>query len=400
MQTSTEINFDYEALQIFKGADDFSAIRTALSTSRRISLAPGEMLIEANKVNQFLYILLSGQLELRLTLDANEPLTIISPGESVGEMSIVDGNKTSAYVISVGDSELLAIHEDDFWRHLAHLPSVMRNLTRLVVQRLRKSSEKIIQNLEQQLKFEQLKKELAAARNIQMASLPHQFPLLPEHKQVEVYAHLLPAKEVGGDLFDAYSINDNFVMVAVGDVAGKGMPAALFMMRTLALLRAQTRSKDTFEELLPTLNRLLCEDNETDMFVTLTVAILSVEDGTLLLLNGGHPPPFLSRQGGTFHVASGAKGALLGISPDAIYHGIRLHLEPGDRILLYSDGVIEAENHAGEMFGLERTQNALDSYPCDGSMNCLVDALTNAVFDFSGEADQSDDITILALKYV
>jgi sigma-B regulation protein RsbU (phosphoserine phosphatase) len=400
MQTIPHTEYDYNRLHIFEGVNDSSQIKSALSASRRIRLADGELLIEANTVNHFLYILLAGQLDVRLTLDTNEPVKTILPGELAGEMSIIDGHNTSAYVISSGDSELLALHEDDFWRDLAPLPYVMRNLTRLVVHRLRTSSEQIIRNLEQQLKFEQLKQELAAAREIQMGSLPHQVPLLPEHQQVEVFAHLLPAKEVGGDLYDAYAISDNHIMVAVGDVVGKGMPAALFMMRTLALLRAQARSKEPLEQLLPALNRLLCEDNETGMFVTLSVAILSVDAGSVLLLNGGHPAPLISRQGGSFQTASGAKGALLGISPDARYKGISLVLEPGDRMLLYSDGVIEAENSAAELFAIERTLDALNQCPPDTPSEGLVAALTRAVVAFSGEADQSDDITILALRYM
>lgn len=400
MQTIPDTEFDYKSLYIFQGAGDSSQIKAALSTGTRIRLASGELLIEANRENHFLYILLTGQLEVRLTLDANETVKIIYPGELVGEMSIIDGHKTSAYVLSAGDSELLALHEDDFWRDLATLPCVMRNLTRLVVHRLRTSSEQIIRNLEQQLKFEQLKQELAAAREIQMGSLPRQIPLLPEHAQVEVYAHLLPAKEVGGDLYDAYAISDKHIMVAVGDVVGKGMPAALFMMRTLALLRAQARSKEPLGQLLPTLNHLLCEDNETGMFVTLGVAILSVDDGNVLWLNGGHPAPLISRQGGAFQAATGAKGALLGISPDARYKGISLVLEPGDRMLLYSDGVIEAENSAAELFAIERTLDALNQCPPDTPSEGLVAALTRAVVAFSGEADQSDDITILALRYM
>jgi sigma-B regulation protein RsbU (phosphoserine phosphatase) len=391
---------DFSKLHIFAGVSDFLRIITVLATSKFLNLSDGEVLLEAGTENHFLYFLLAGKLVVRLTMDANEPAKYICPGESVGDMSIIDGNKTSAHVYSEGNSELFAVHEDDFWQHLAPHPAIMRNFTRLIVQRLRSNGEQLVRNLEQQLKFEQMKKELAAARVIQMGSLPHQFPLLPDHNQFDVHAHLLPAKEVGGDLFDTFAINDGHIMVAVGDVAGKGMPAALFMMRTLALLRAQVRSKETPEQLFPKLNRLLCEHNDSDMFVTLNVAIVSAYDGNVLVLNGGHPSPLLSRQEGAFQAVSGAKGALMGISPEATYQGVRLVMEPGDRMIFYSDGVIEAENSAGEFFTVERAYASLDCYPCGGSMKGLVDTLFEAVKTFSGDAEQSDDITILALRYL
>jgi sigma-B regulation protein RsbU (phosphoserine phosphatase) len=392
--------YDFRRLHIFTGVSEFSRIIAVLTTSKLLDLSDGEMLIEAGTENHFLYFLLEGKLVVRLTMDSNESGKYICPGESVGEMSIVDGNKTSAHVFSEGNSVVLVLHEDDFWCHFAPHPVIMRNFTRLIVQRLRASSEQLIRNLEQQLKFELLKKELAAARNIQMGSLPHQFPLLAEHEKIEVHAHLLPAKEVGGDLFDAFAIHDGQIMVAVGDVAGKGMPAALFMMRTLALLRAQVRSKEKLEQLFPTLNRLLCEHNDADMFVTLNVAIVSVYDGNFQIFNGGHPLPLLSRQGGAFQAVSGAKGALMGISTESKYQGVRLVMEPGDRMIFYTDGVTEAENSAGEFFTVERACAMLDSYPYEGSMKGLVDDLFAAVNAFSGDADQSDDITILAIRYL
>lgn len=394
------MDLDYAKIKVFEGVAITADLAGALSASHRFRLQDGETLIEAGRDNHHLYILLAGQMEVRLTQDTAQFGMPITPGNTIGEMSIVDGGKTSAFVCSVGDSEVLAIHAEVFWRHLAPLPGVMRNLIHYITRRLRLTSERMIDSLEDQLKFEHLKKELAAARDIQMGLLPLQVPLLPHVPQVEVHAHLVPAKEVGGDLYDAFSIDENHILLAVGDVSGKGMPAALFMMRTLTLLRAQGSEAASWDQLLPRVNRLLCEGNGTDMFVTLSIAILSLQNGHLTILSGGHPPPLLSRQGEAFQEINGAKGPLVGISPLARYQSLELTLAPGDRIVLYTDGVTEAENPAQDMFSLEQTRAVLNAHSGDGTITALVTTLADAVETFSSGTEQSDDITILALRYL
>lgn len=389
---------DYSHIQLFQGLSD-PRIDEVLASCRRLSLADGERLLEAGQENHYLYILLDGRMEARLSSERSEKGIAIAPGEAIGELSILDGQKTSAHVYSVGESDVLAVDEEAFWQRLAPLPGVMRNLTRLVTHRLRASSERMLHTLAEQLKYEHMKKELAAARDIQMGLLPHGTPLFPHHPQVEVHAHLVPAKEVGGDLYDAFPVDDEHLLLAVGDVSGKGMPAALFMMRTVTLLRSLGRGKLPDEQFLPTLNRLLCEGNEADMFVTLCIAVFSVRTGRLILFNGGHPPPLLSRAGGAFEAVTGAKGALLGIMPEVRFQSRELTLAPGDRLVLYSDGVTEAENPQQDMLGLERAQALLDDCPADTPMTGLVARLTEGVHNFAAGAKQSDDITILALRY-
>jgi phosphoserine phosphatase RsbU/P len=370
------------------------------SVAQRLRLQHGEQLIEAGAENHTLYLLLEGAMEAHLTQDHSLAGLPISVGEAIGEMSVLDGQKASANVYSVGESVVLAIHENDFWRLVAPLPGVMRNLTRLIIQRLRQSSEAVTRAFEEQLKFEQLKRELATAHDIQMGLLPHQSPLLPLHRQAEVFAYLLPAKEVGGDLYDAFAIDEEHILLAVGDVSGKGMPAAMFMMRTLTLLRAHGQAKLPCDQLMPTLNRLLCEGNEANMFVTLYIVVFSVVSGRMVLFNGGHPPPLLSRQGGGFEPVVGARGALLGMLPAVRYVCHEITLAAGDRLVLYSDGVTEAENTSGEMFSQQRAQALLDAQPKSAGMAELVASLSAGVKDFAGEAVQSDDITVLALRYL
>lgn len=388
-----------DGFPIFHEIDNPQAVLFTLPSARQIRLTDGELLLEVDTDNHHLYILLSGSLAVRLKRDA-QPCAFVRPGETVGEMSLIDGNRTSAFVMSEGESEVLALHESDFWDSVSIQPTVMRNITRQMIRRLRLASEQMIRSLEQTLRLEYLEKELATARDIQMSALPHQTPLLPRHPQVDVFAYLAPASEVGGDLFEALPLGDGHILLAVGDVAGKGMPAALFMMRTLALLRAQAPLNGQREQLMTTLNQGLCENNESTMFVTLCLAIVSVDDGRLVLFNGGHPPPLLSRQGGPFEPVGGTKGALLGVAPQMRYQSVEIALAPGDRFVLYSDGVSEAENTESAMFSVERARAALDGFPADGDMQGLVGALAGAVADFSRGARQSDDITILASRYL
>jgi len=385
-------------IQIFQEVEA-SRLEPILARSRRLQVADGHRLIEAGCDNHVLYLLLRGKMVARLPGAAEHQGMPIEPGETIGEMSILDGQKTTAHVDAVGECEVLAVDEDVFWRDWATLPDVLRNLTRLVTQRMRANTDQICRSLREQMKLELLIKELSSARDIQMGLLPHRLPLFPEHPQIEVHARLIPAKEVGGDLYDAFVLDDEHILVAVGDVSGKGMPAALFMMRTLTLLRSEGVAARSPERLLPTLNALLCEGNEADMFVTLCLVILSTRTGRAMLFNAGHPPVLLSKAGGGFETLTGAKGAILGVMPGLEFRSQELTLDPGDRLLMYSDGVTEAENDRQEMYALDRTRRALDACAYDLSMAGLVDRLVDDVAAFADGTEQSDDITILGVRF-
>ena len=377
-----------------------AAVADILHGAHIIRLSAGERLLQAGQDNHHLYILLAGRMEARLTENAAHQGIPIAVGEAIGEMSILDGQKASAHVFALDVCQLLAIGEEDFWSRLAPLPGVLRNMTRQVIQRMRAASERMVRGMEEELKYAHLKKELAVARDIQMGLLPHRTPLLPNHAEVDASAFLLPAKEVGGDLYDAFAIDDEHILLAVGDVSGKGMAAAMFMMRTLTLLRAEAGLGLPGESLLPTLNTLLCEGNDADMFVTLCILVLSARSGRLTVHNGGHPPPVISRSGQPFRTITGTKGALLGMLPNARFQTQALQLSPGDRVVLYSDGVTEAENMEGEMYRESGMLTTLDGCPTEMTMNELVSRLNHGVKDFAAGAEQSDDISILAARYL
>jgi sigma-B regulation protein RsbU (phosphoserine phosphatase) len=374
-------------------------IDSLLASCERRHLVDGEFLLEPGQENHHLYLLLRGGMKAFLSREVGAAGFDIGPGECIGEMSMVDGRPVSALVVSTGVNELLVVPGELFWEHLAGQPGVARNLLRLMSSRMRENHRVVTHALEQQLAMEHLRRELATAGTIQMSMLPHHRPLISRHPELDLHALLTPAKEVGGDLYDALALDDDRILLAVGDVSGKGMPAALFMMRTLTLLHTQAMAGRPADELLPTLNRLLCENNETDMFVTLYVAIVDLVSGHVSLLNGGHNPPLLARGDGPFTLLDQARGALLGVLPNARYQLAELHLTPGDRLLLYTDGITEAESPDRDWFGLDRARAALDAHAPAAPMDELLNALSLAVTDFVAEAAQSDDITMLGFRF-
>jgi sigma-B regulation protein RsbU (phosphoserine phosphatase) len=367
-------------------------------------LKAGEILLTPGAENHHLYWLLSGQLQVYLSENQefkNVPRQgfPILPGESIGEMSIIDSQPVSALVIAEEDCQLLVMSEQIFWEEFVYLPQVIKIFLQGLSFRLRQRDEITLKNLEQQLKFEYLQKELAAASKIQTNILPHQNPLFPDHPQVDVFATLEPATEVGGDFFDAFPLDETHICIAIGDVSGKGIPAALFMIRVVTLLRLSISQNSPLATIIESLNRHLCEGNEDCMFVTLFVGIFDVISGKLTYVNGGHNWPFFARNNENFQIIKVTGGMLLGISPDACYTSSELTLEQDDTLVLYTDGVTEAEDSQGEFFSLARTGQVLDSLSRNANAREIALGLQEAVFSFSNPARRSDDTTILVLRF-
>ncbi len=245
---------------------------------------------------------------------------------------------------------------------------------------------------------ERIESELKIAHTIQMSFLPKRFPPFPEKEEFEIFAALEPAKEVGGDLYDFFLIDDDHVFFSVGDVSGKGVPAALFMAVTKTLMKG-IAGQSVFPSLaLTKVNQELCKDNDSSMFVTLFCGILNFKTGELLFANAGHNAPVLMAAEGEPRWLESDPGFMLGIMEDWQYDTSRLMLHPGDALVLYSDGVTEAMNVRKEFFTDEALLRTLAACP-DRNPEALVTAVLEAVAGFAGEEPQSDDITVLALRY-
>ena len=363
-------------------------------------LEKGEILISPGEKNQYLYLLASGRLQVYLDAIDSQMSFPIMRGECIGEMSIIEGRPTSAYVIADEPSNLVVMSSKVFWDRFILLPGAVKNLLRMLTNRMRQDNNIILKTVEQQLNYKHLQQELAHAGKIQTSILPRGTDLLPNYPQVDVRATIEPAKEVGGDFFDAFALDDEHVCISIGDVSGKGMPAALFMVRAVTLLRLSISKISDFQNSILKINRHLCENNEESMFVTLFVGILNVRTGLLSYINGGHNPPFFSTQGADFDLLKVPPGILLGVLEGFTHTVGELQFHPGDTLLLYTDGVTEAQNEAGEFFNESGAKAILDSLDKTSTTKMVVEAVHQGVLDFSAGMPQGDDITLLALRYL
>jgi sigma-B regulation protein RsbU (phosphoserine phosphatase) len=240
--------------------------------------------------------------------------------------------------------------------------------------------------------------ELDVAKRIQMSILPGDFPPFQGRKnEFDLLARIHPAREVGGDFYDFFFIDDDHFVFLVADVSGKGVPAALFMAVTKTLIKSHLQSAGEIDLALEQINRQLCGNNITDMFVTLWLGELELSSRRLSYVNAGHNPPLLAREGGGFGFLKSVPDLVLAGMEDTVYRKKEIILNPGDTLFLYTDGITEAENTLGEFYGKERLHDFLDSHH-SLSLAELLPALSAGLETFSSGAEQSDDITMLALR--
>ncbi|MDG4596828.1 MAG: SpoIIE family protein phosphatase [Candidatus Contendobacter sp.] len=247
---------------------------------------------------------------------------------------------------------------------------------------------------------ERIEGELSAARSIQMGMLPDSFAL-PDHAECDLHAMLEPAKAVGGDLFDFFLLDERRLFIMIGDVSDKGVPAALFMAVTKTLFSVEAhRDSSSVGRIMERVNAALCKSNPEGMFVTVFAGILDLCTGELIYSDGGHERPFVLRRDGRPDLVEKKRGGLvLGFDPDAIYEEDVIQLTPGEGLVIYTDGVSEAMNAKHEMFMVTRLSEALASVCCKVPARAIIDGVIGSVRAFVGGHPQSDDITLLALRW-
>jgi len=244
---------------------------------------------------------------------------------------------------------------------------------------------------------ERIESELQIAHEIQMSMVPKIFPPFPDRSEFDIFAALVPAKEVGGDLYDFFFIDDDHLCFAVADVSGKGVPASLFMAVTKTLFRATAGNGGTPGEILARLNTDICRDNESCMFVTFFCGILNIRTGQVDYSNGGHNLPYYLHRDGVSPLES-LGGRALGLVEQSPYAAGRMVLRPGEALLLYTDGVTEAMDVSKTLYSDERLEQFLGNNRGSAARQIIGDLISD-VRHFAGDAPQSDDITILALHY-
>lgn len=244
---------------------------------------------------------------------------------------------------------------------------------------------------------ERIGAELNVAKIIQENSIPNIFPAFPERNEFDVYASMTPAKEVGGDFYNFFLIDDDHLAMVIGDVSGKGIPAALFMMVINILITDRTHMGGTPAEILTSVNDSICEHNKADMFVTLWLGILEISSGKLTAANAGHDDPAVYRKGEGFEILKSKHGLVVGAMSGIKYKDFAIQLNQGDKIFLYTDGVPEATNSASKMFTLENTVKSLNEAK-EQSPQGVLEHIKNSVDAFVGDAPQFDDLTMLCLE--
>lgn len=266
------------------------------------------------------------------------------------------------------------------------------------VELARRASEMVIDQAEISKKTEGVKAELNMATNIQKAVLKKTFPAFPSKPELDIYSSMLPAREVGGDFYDYYLIDDDHLLLLIADVSGKGIPAALFMMISKILLKTHANLNNSPARIISAVNEQLCEGNEVDMFVTVWLGILELSTGVVTAVDAGHEYPAVRHKNGDYEYIKGKKSLVVAAMEGTKFNEYTFYLEKGDSIFLYTDGIPEATNNDNKMYGCNRLLDVLNKHK-DMSSKELIEIVTKDVAKFVEDAPQFDDMTMVALHY-
>ena len=242
-----------------------------------------------------------------------------------------------------------------------------------------------------------VKTELELASKIQLDMLPREFPAFPNRKEFDIYASMVPAKEVGGDFYDYYLIDNDHLVLTIADVSDKGVPSALFMSMSRTILKLNAENYHSPKEIMEYSNNLLCDESKDRMFVTAWLGIYEISTGTLTCVNAGHEYPIIKRNNGEYEVFKDKHSFVLGGLKNVPFKEYTLKLNVGDELFLYTDGVAEATSEDDELFGLDRTVDTLNKYK-NCNQNDLHKNIEQTLLNFTGNNNQFDDITMVSFK--
>lgn len=371
---------------------------------------------EGDPGDRFLMIL-EGEVEIVKALETAEEriLAVEGAGKYLGEMSLFDKDRRrSASARTRTTVEFLEMTTEDFAQLIDRQPMLAVHILGELIERMRDSENATIRDLQeknqqlatayQELKTaqaqliekEKLEHELQVARKIQEQILPKEVPAIPGW---QLSAYWQPARAVGGDFYDFVLFPDGKLGVVIGDVTGKGVPAALVMATTRSVLRAVVEHLETPSEILAKINDILCLDMPASMFVTCLFAVLDPTNGQLRFANAGHDLPYQRTSSGVVELR--ARGMPLGLMPGMEYMEAEAVLRPGQSLILYSDGIVEAHNPAGEMFGFPRLRQEITKLQPQAKLQCtdLIQFLLKSLAEFTGPGwAQEDDVTFVTLE--
>ena len=413
---------------------DTRALHTVASRCRSVAFPAGEKIMQQGEHGDFALVILEGEVDVFVEIPAGLiHMATLGRDRIVGELGGVADVPRTATIMARTDVAALRVERDNLMSLVAELPSIAIEIISELGQRLHSTNQSLafltyaanalargeydaamlaeltrqsgalatfaraFSDMAAEIQAKQTRREeMEAAAAIQQSILPGPLPLGAAEHRIDLHADMHPAREIGGDFYDYFMLDERRLVVTIADVSGKGIPAALFMAVSRTVMRNAPADTDMAQRMREA-NRLLATGNTACMFVTMFSGVLDVETGQLRYCNAGHNSPYLLRAGGGCDMLK-PTGIPFGIDPDRSYAIAETVLASGDTLFMFTDGITEAFNPAGEILGEARLDNVLDRERGSGAAE-LVEKVIGATAEFAAGAEQSDDITCLALVY-
>jgi len=413
---------------------DTRALHTVASRCRSVAFPAGEKIMQQGEHGDFALVILDGEVDVFVEIPAGLiHMATLGRDRIVGELGGVADVPRTATIMARTDVAALRVERDNLMSLVAELPSIAIEIISELGQRLHSTNQSLafltyaanalargeydaamlaeltrqsgalatfaraFSDMAAEIQAKQTRREeMEAAAAIQQSILPGPLPLGAAEHRIDLHADMHPAREIGGDFYDYFMLDERRLVVTIADVSGKGIPAALFMAVSRTVMRNAPADTDMAQRMREA-NRLLATGNTACMFVTMFSGVLDIETGRLRYCNAGHNSPYLLRAGGGRDMLK-PTGIPFGIDPDRAYEIAETVLAAGDTLFMFTDGITEAFNPAGEILGEARLDNILDRER-GGAAAELVEKVIGATAEFAAGAEQSDDITCLALVY-
>jgi serine phosphatase RsbU (regulator of sigma subunit) len=379
-----------------------------------VHLNSGEVLFHEGDPGEHLYVVVKGELEILMGPDTDDELilNVLQEGEYLGEMSLIQpGGLRTASARARGNVTLLSMSRDQFRDLLVHHPELSTAMVSVLSRRLDSTNVATFRDLtaknhqlqraydelkaaqEQLIEKERLERELQVAAEIQMSILPD---VLPVHEKFDFGGRILPARQVGGDFYDIFVLDENKIGVLIGDVADKGVPSAIFMARVHALIIAEADNADTPGKVLRVANKHITRLEKSTQFVTALYGVLDTATGEFSYARAGHEPPLLMHAHGDVERLPHKPGMALGLWENIVLDENSVMLSPGSLLVMFTDGMTDCRNPKGEPFTLDRIQMAMAGLSSPTAQPCC-DQLFDTLMMYRSGAKQDDDVTLVSI---